>query len=204
MSAACTITRSANDPQWVKPGCCWFGQTCALPDLHHSHAPQPHTNGAVTRSPTPQRWTPLPTFATTPANSCPGTCGNSISSCPAHACQSLRQRPVARTSTTTPPSGAAGSGASTTSSGPPNPRINIARTAAHPRPGDRGPSRSPPLQRPRLPSTRATASSTTGPTRYGVRNSLAHGRIDPLSNRHPSRTVDAERSRLPSSRLRWP
>ena len=38
-----------------------------------SQMPQPHENGAVTRSPTLQPRTPAPTAATTPANSWPGT-----------------------------------------------------------------------------------------------------------------------------------
>src|SRR5262249_47816731 len=55
------------------------------------------------------RLTCSPTSTTTPASSCPGTCGNSTSSWPAHACQSLRHTPVAITLTTTPSTGAGGS-----------------------------------------------------------------------------------------------
>ena len=108
VSAACSATYSANEPQWVKPGCCWSGQTCALPPRHHSQRPHPHTKGTVTRSPTSHRVTPGPTSTTSPASSCPGTCGKAMSSWPAHACQSLRHIPVATTRTTTPPAGAEG------------------------------------------------------------------------------------------------
>ena len=69
VSAACSATYSAKDPQWVKPGCCWSGHTWAFPARHHSHRPHPQTNGTVTRSPTVHRPTPSPTSTTTPASS---------------------------------------------------------------------------------------------------------------------------------------
>ena len=42
--------------------------------------------------------TPVPTAATTPASSCPGTWGRRVRSCPIQPCQSLRHKPVASTS----------------------------------------------------------------------------------------------------------
>jgi hypothetical protein len=113
-SAACSATRSANEPGPVKPGWVCCGQTCASPAAHHSQVPQPHTNGTVTRSPTDHRCTAGPTSATTPASSWPGVCGSGTGSWPFHACQSERHTPVARTATTTPSSGQAGSATSTT------------------------------------------------------------------------------------------
>jgi hypothetical protein len=68
-SAACSTTNSAIDPQWVKPGWVWWGQTCCSPAAHTGQAPHALTNGAVTRSPTAQRRTPGPTAATVPASS---------------------------------------------------------------------------------------------------------------------------------------
>ena len=129
LSAACSATYSANEPQWVNPGCSWSGQTWALPSRHHEHRPQPQTNGTVTRSPTCHRVTPAPVSTTSPASSCPGTCGNAMSSCPAQACQSLRHIPVAATRTTTPPAGADGSGTSVTRGCDPAASTTIARTA---------------------------------------------------------------------------
>ncbi len=68
-------------------------------------------NGTVTRSPTAQPLTPSPTIAIVPANSWPGTCGNTMpGSWPCHPCQSLRHNPVAPTLTTTPPGAASGRG----------------------------------------------------------------------------------------------
>src|SRR5215469_8175333 len=115
-SAQGTAANSAYDPGPWKPGCHWFGQTCALPDTHHMHSPHPHTNGTTTRSPTRTRLTPSPTACTTPANSCPGMCGRDwISrSWPCQPCQSDRHNPAAPTRITAPPAAAAGTGTSAT------------------------------------------------------------------------------------------
>ena len=94
-SAAWTATRSAKDPGPVKPGWVCRGQTWDSPAAQYSQAPQPHTNGTVTRSPTRHRVTSGPAAATTPANSCPGTWGRATS-CPFHACQSDRHTPSPR------------------------------------------------------------------------------------------------------------
>ena len=103
-------TYSANEPQWVKPGWVWWRQTCCCPAWHSGQAPQPQTKGTVTRSPTCQRVTSLPTAATKPASSWPGTCGSTISgSWPIQPCQSLRQMPVASTLMTAPWGAGAGS-----------------------------------------------------------------------------------------------
>ena len=75
-SAACTATSSANDPQPVNPGWVWSGHTCGSPAAHHEHRPQPQTNGSVTRCPAAHLVTEAPTDSTTPASSCPGTCGS--------------------------------------------------------------------------------------------------------------------------------
>ena len=68
--------------------------------------------------------TPAPRSTTTPDTSCPGVngspCAITSPSWPFQPCQSLRQTPVARTSSTTPPGGAIGRGTSSTAMGPPN------------------------------------------------------------------------------------
>nr|BFE69111.1 hypothetical protein GCM10020092_024120 [Actinoplanes digitatis] len=116
-----TTTRSANEPQSVKPGCRCRWHTCWSPARQAGQVPQAQMNGAVTRSPGRQPSTPGPTAAITPANSWPGTCGRRMSgSWPRQPCQSLRHNPVARTATTTPPSGGSGSGTSRTQGSSPN------------------------------------------------------------------------------------
>ncbi len=96
------------------------------------------TNGAVTRSPTRTLSTPVPTDATVPASSWPGTWGSTTSvSWPDQACQSLRHSPVASTATTTPPGGATGSGTSRTTGWTPNCSTTTALTAASCQPGRR-------------------------------------------------------------------
>ena len=128
-SATGTMTRSANDPQALKPGWWSTSQIWVWPARHGSQRPHPQQNGAVTRSPTRTR-DPGPTSATTPANSWPGTCGSRIAaSWPIQPCQSLRHRPVARTSMTAPSGGHAGAGTSSTLSGSPNARRTAARMA---------------------------------------------------------------------------
>jgi hypothetical protein len=109
MSAACTATRSANDPGPVNPGWVCRGHTWASPARQYSHRPQPHTNGTVTRSPARQPVTSGPVCAITPASSWPPMCGRSTGSCPFQACQSDRHTPLAPTAMTTPSGGQAGS-----------------------------------------------------------------------------------------------
>ena len=128
-SATGTRTRSANEPQLVNPGWRSSSHTCVCPSRHGSQRPQPQQNGAVTRSPTRIPRTSGPTAATTPANSWPGTWGRRIeSSCPLQPCQSLRHRPVARTSTTAPSGPGSGSGTSSIRSGSLKACMTTART----------------------------------------------------------------------------
>ena len=75
VSALSIATYSAKEPQWVNPGWVWRSQTCWFPDAHAAHDPQAQTKGTVTRSPGRHGPTPAPTDSTTPASSCPGTCG---------------------------------------------------------------------------------------------------------------------------------
>ncbi len=90
VSAKSSATYSAKEPQAVKPGWNWFSQTWWLPEAHSKQRPQPATKGTVTRSPSFQRVTRLPTAAILPASSWPGTCGRRMSgSCPIQPCQSL-------------------------------------------------------------------------------------------------------------------
>ena len=130
---------SANDPQWVKPGCCWSGQTWASPARHHSHRPQPQTNGTVTRSPTRQ---PRDAGADLrrPRRRARG---------PARAgrrCRRARPRRASRCGTSrwpSPgrrprPSGAAGSGTSRTSGTARTASTTTARTRPSSQGGDRG------------------------------------------------------------------
>ncbi len=102
---------SANEPQCVNPGWVWRSQTWWSPARHCSQLPHAHTNGTVTRSPGRHRATSAPTASTTPASSCPGTCGNArmSGSWPIHPCQSLRQSPLASTRTTAPCGAGSGS-----------------------------------------------------------------------------------------------
>ncbi len=117
-SAWSSATYSAKEPQWWKPGWVCRSHTCWSPAAQDGQLPQAQTNGTVTRSPGRQPVTRAPTASTTPASSCPGTCGSVMSgSCPIQPCQSLRQRPVASTRTTTPCSAGSGSGTSRTSAG---------------------------------------------------------------------------------------
>src|SRR3954454_1255565 len=130
-SARGTATNSANEPQPVNPGWYCSSHTCGAPARQVGHRPQAQTNGTVTRSPTATEVTGRPTEATTPANSCPGTCGNAIEgSCPTQPCQSLRHRPVARTATTTPSGGQDGTGTSRIAGAAPNADTTSARTSA--------------------------------------------------------------------------
>src|SRR5215813_999789 len=128
-SAHAIAANSAYDPGPWKPGCHWFGQTCALPDTHHGHPPHPQMNGTTTRSPTCTRATPSPTACTTPANSCPGVWGrDGISgSWPCQPCQSDRHKPAASTGMTAPPAAAAGIGTSATYGIPPKASNRTAR-----------------------------------------------------------------------------
>src|SRR4051794_22169037 len=130
-SARGTATNSANEPQPVKPGWYWSSHPWGAPARQVAHRPHAQTNGTVTRSPTVTRRTDAPTSATTPANSCPGTCGSAIvGSWPTQPCQSLRQRPVARTATTTPSLGHDGAGTSSTAGAAPKDETTSARTSA--------------------------------------------------------------------------
>ena len=73
----------------MKPGWRSRSHSCVSPCRHDSQLPQPQQNGTVTRSPTAKPRTSGPTSATTPASSCPGTCGRAIDgSCPIQPCQS--------------------------------------------------------------------------------------------------------------------
>ena len=78
-SAKGTVVYCANAPQRVKPGCAWRRHTWCWPSRQGSHSPQPHTNGATTRSPSRMRVTALPVATTRPTNSCPPTCGQAMS-----------------------------------------------------------------------------------------------------------------------------
>ena len=95
----------------MNPGWVWRSQIWWSPARHCAQLPHAHTNGTVTRSPGRQSATPAPTASTTPASSCPGTCGNArmSGSWPIQPCQSLRQSPLASTRTTAPCGAGSGS-----------------------------------------------------------------------------------------------
>ena len=101
-------------------------RACADAIEHHQRSRRTE----LTRRPTHDGSTPDPTESTTPASSCPGTCGNVVMSpsWPVHPCQSLRHSPLTTTRTTAAPAGAEGSGSSATSRGAPNAAYVRART----------------------------------------------------------------------------
>ncbi len=153
-SACRTATSSANEPQPVKPGWVCRSQTCWSPARHDGHRPHAQTNGAVTRSPGRQPRTSAPAATTTPANSCPGTCGRRMSgSWPCQPCQSLRHNPVAPTRTTTPSAAGTGSSTRQTSGRTPNRSNTTARMPPILTPLPRAPSR--PLPAPAILHLRA-------------------------------------------------
>ncbi len=78
-SAWSSATYWAKDPQWVKPGWVWRSHTWWSPAAQDGQVPQAQMNGTVTRSPARQPVTREPTASTTPASSCPGTCGSVMS-----------------------------------------------------------------------------------------------------------------------------
>ena len=95
----------------MKPGWKSRSQTWVSPSRHGSHDAAPaaerHRDAVADRPARDRRARPR---RPTPQSSCPGTCGRAIDgSWPIQPCQSLRQTPVARTSTTTPSGAQTGS-----------------------------------------------------------------------------------------------